>query len=70
MAETFLERIQWNGCDLFAHDRYFLDEVVTKIFDLEDGEIHVIIQTILSSVEEKEERLLQEFQAFQEQQRK
>ena len=26
---------------VISHDRYFLDEVVTKIFDLEDGEIHV-----------------------------
>ncbi|OJD62843.1 ribosomal protection-like ABC-F family protein [Bacillus sp. NH11B] len=55
---------------IISHDRYFLDEVVTKIFDLEDGEIHVYHTNYSQFVEEKEERLLQEFQAYQEQQKK
>ena len=55
---------------VISHDRYFLDEVVTKIFDLEDGEIHVYHTNYSRFVEEKEERLLQEFQAYQEQQKK
>ncbi|EJQ39241.1 hypothetical protein IEE_04913 [Bacillus cereus BAG5X1-1] len=55
---------------VISHDRYFLDEVVTKIFDLEDGEIHVYHTNYSQFVEEKEERLLQEFQAYQEQQKK
>ncbi|MGG5740626.1 MULTISPECIES: ribosomal protection-like ABC-F family protein [Bacillus cereus group] len=55
---------------VISHDRYFLDEVVTKIFDLEDGEIHVYYTNYSQFVEEKEERLLQEFQAYQEQQKK
>ena len=52
---------------VISHDRYFLDEVVTKILDLEDGEIHVYHTNYSQFVEEKEERLLQEFQAYQEQ---
>lgn len=55
---------------VISHDRYFLDEVVTKIFDLEDREIHVYHTNYSQFVEEKEERLLQEFQAYQEQQKK
>lgn len=55
---------------VISHDRYFLDEVVTKIFDLEDGEIHVYHTNYSQFVKEKEERLLQEFQAYQEQQKK
>ncbi|MBE7123092.1 ribosomal protection-like ABC-F family protein [Bacillus cereus] len=55
---------------VISHDRYFLDEVVTRIFDLEDGEIHVYHTNYSQFVEEKEERLLQEFQAYQEQQKK
>jgi len=55
---------------VISHDRYFLDEVVTKILDLEDGEIHVYHTNYSQFVEEKEERLLQEFQAYQEQQKK
>ncbi|GCF70019.1 MULTISPECIES: ribosomal protection-like ABC-F family protein [Bacillus] len=67
--EQFLK--EYNGTVMvISHDRYFLDEVVTKIFDLEDGEIHVYHTNYSRFVEEKEERLLQEFQAYQEQQKK
>lgn len=55
---------------VISHDRYFLDEVVTKIFDLEDGELYVYHTDYSQFVKEKEERLLQEFQAYQEQQKK
>lgn len=55
---------------VISHDRYFLDEVVTKIFDLEDGELHVYHTNYSQFVKEKEERLLQEFQSYQEQQKK
>ncbi|MGG3758781.1 ribosomal protection-like ABC-F family protein [Bacillus anthracis] len=67
--EQFLK--EYNGTVMvISHDRYFLDEVVTKIFDLEDGEIHAYHTNYSRFVEEKEERLLQEFQAYQEQQKK
>lgn len=55
---------------VISHDRYFLDEVVTKIIDLEDGELHVYHTNYSQFVKEKEERLLQEFQSYQEQQKK
>ncbi len=67
--EQFLK--EYNGTVMvISHDRYFLDEVVTKIFDLEDGEINVYHTNYSRFGEEKEERLLQEFQAYQEQQKK
>lgn len=55
---------------LISHDRYFLDEVVTKIVEMEDGEIDVYHSNFSGYVKEKEERLLREFQEYQEQQRK
>ncbi|MED2126619.1 ABC-F type ribosomal protection protein [Bacillus thuringiensis] len=67
--EQFLK--EYNGTVMvISHDCYFLDEVVTKIFDLEDGAIHVYHTNYSQFVEEKEGRLLQEFQAYQEQQKK
>lgn len=53
-----------------SHDRYFLDEVATKIIDLEDGEIHTYHNNYSGFLKEKEERLLLEFSAYQEQQKK
>ncbi|QED49344.1 ribosomal protection-like ABC-F family protein [Cytobacillus dafuensis] len=53
-----------------SHDRYFLDEVVNKIYDLEDGEIQCYQTNFTGFVKEKEERLLREFQAYEEQQKK
>lgn len=55
---------------VISHDRYFLDKVVTKIMDLEDGELEVYHQNYSGFVKEKEEKLLLEFQAYQEQQKK
>jgi ATPase subunit of ABC transporter with duplicated ATPase domains len=53
-----------------SHDRYFLDEVATKIIDLEDREIHTYHTNYSGFLKEKEERLLLEFSAYQEQQKK
>lgn len=55
---------------LISHDRYFLDEVVTKVLDMEDGEIELYHANFSGFLKEKEERLLREFQEYQEQQRK
>lgn len=55
---------------LISHDRYFLDEVVTKVLEMEDGEIDLYHANFSGYVKEKEERLLREFQEYQEQQRK
>jgi len=55
---------------VISHDRFFLDEVVNKVVDLEDGEITTYHTNFTGFVKEKEERLLREFQAFEEQQKK
>lgn len=67
--ETFMK--QYKGTIVIvSHDRYFLDEVVTKIVDLEDGELHVYQGNYSDFVEKKEKMLLAEFAAYQEQQKK
>ncbi|WP_277584380.1 ribosomal protection-like ABC-F family protein [Psychrobacillus antarcticus] len=55
---------------IIAHDRYFLDKVVTKIADLEDGEISLYHGNYSSFILEKEARLMREFQEYEEQQKK
>lgn len=55
---------------LISHDRYFLDETVSRILDLEDGEITLYQTNYSGFVKEKEERLLREFQQYEEQQKK
>ncbi|WP_347551986.1 ribosomal protection-like ABC-F family protein [Pseudalkalibacillus hwajinpoensis] len=55
---------------IISHDRYFLDEVVTKIMDLEDGELTIYHGSYSEFVTQKEEMLLTEFAAYQEQQKK
>lgn len=55
---------------IISHDRYFLDSLVHKIFDIEDGELTVYHGNYSSFTEQKEERLLAEFQTYQEQQKK
>lgn len=74
-----LQAVEWLGeflnnysgtVVLISHDRYFLDEVVSRILDLEDGELAVYHTNFSGYVKEKEERLLREFQAYEEQQKK
>lgn len=55
---------------IVSHDRYFLDETVTKIIDLEDGEAVMYETNFSNHIKEKESRLLKEFQDYQEQQKK
>ncbi|WP_208587810.1 ribosomal protection-like ABC-F family protein [Gracilibacillus suaedae] len=55
---------------IISHDRYFLDEVVNKIIDLEDGEVNAYHTNFSGFVKEKEAKLLREFQAYEEQQKK
>ncbi|WP_079505401.1 ribosomal protection-like ABC-F family protein [Mesobacillus jeotgali] len=55
---------------IISHDRYFLDETATKILDMEDGEIDLYHTNYSGFVKEKEAKLLREFQAYEEQQRK
>ena len=53
-----------------SHDRYFLDRVVGKIIEIEDGEAFVYYTNYSGYQKEKEERLLQQFADYQEQQKK
>jgi ATP-binding cassette subfamily F protein 3 len=55
---------------IISHDRYFLDEIATKILDMEDGEIEMYHANYSGFLIEKEAKLLREFQAFEEQQKK
>lgn len=55
---------------IISHDRYFLDQVVTKIADLEEGELSLYHGNYSSFTLEKEARLMREFQEYEEQQKK
>jgi ATP-binding cassette, subfamily F, member 3 len=55
---------------VISHDRYFLDETINKVIDLEDGEVCLYHTNYSQFVKEKEEKLLLEFQQYQEQQKK
>jgi len=55
---------------IISHDRFFLDQVVTKVADLEEGELNLYYGNYSSFVIQKEEKLLREFQEYEEQQKK
>ena len=55
---------------IVSHDRYFLDRVATKIVDLEGGAAETYHGNYSYFIEEKERRLLAEFTAYQEQQKR
>lgn len=67
--EQFLQ--SYEGTVLaISHDRYFLDAVVKKVVEIEDGEA-ITYHTNYSGYQiEKEARLLQQFADYQEQQKK
>ena len=55
---------------VISHDRYFLDKVVTKVIEIEDGEAFTYHANYSGYQTEKEERLMREFAQYQEQQKK
>ncbi|MGE6487204.1 ribosomal protection-like ABC-F family protein [Paenisporosarcina sp. NPDC076898] len=55
---------------IISHDRYFLDQVVTKVADLEEGELILYHGNYSSFAIQKEERIIREFQEYEEQQKK
>jgi ATPase subunit of ABC transporter with duplicated ATPase domains len=57
------------ACLIISHDRYFLDKVVTKIVELEDGESTVFHADFSGYAKEKEELVLRQFADYQEQQK-
>ncbi len=55
---------------IVSHDRYFLDSVTTKIVEIEDLESITYMGNYTSYINEKEQRLLLELEAYKEQQKK
>ncbi|WNS40894.1 ribosomal protection-like ABC-F family protein [Paenibacillus sp. MMS20-IR301] len=67
--EQFLQ--SYDGTVLaISHDRYFLDAVVKKVIEIEDGEAFTFHANYSGYQIEKEARLLQQFADYQEQQKK
>lgn len=73
-----LERVEWlegflreypGTIVLISHDRYFLDRVVNRILELEDGEAETSAGGYTEYMKVKEQRLLQQFEEFKEQQK-
>ncbi|MBP2020922.1 ATPase subunit of ABC transporter with duplicated ATPase domains [Clostridium punense] len=54
---------------IVSHDRYFLDNVVTKIIEIEDMECETYRGNYSEFVKQKEENMLLQFQQFKEQQK-
>lgn len=62
---------QYSGTAVIvSHDRYFLDETVSSILEMGQGELIRYSTNYTNYVKEREERLLQEFQQYQDQQKK
>lgn len=55
---------------IISHDRVFLDETVTRIVEMDGGELSFYETNYSGFVEEREQRLLLEFQQYQDQQKK
>ncbi|WP_404451079.1 ATP-binding cassette domain-containing protein [Virgibacillus necropolis] len=55
---------------IVSHDRYFLDETVTSILEMDQGELIRYHTNYSNYVKEREARLLIEFQQYQDQQKK
>ncbi|MCP3029255.1 ribosomal protection-like ABC-F family protein [Halobacillus sp. A5] len=67
--ESYLQRYKGSVC-IISHDRTFLDQVVTSVIDLEEGETMRYKGNYSSFEKQKEEKLLIEFHQYQEQQKK
>lgn len=66
--EDFLKDYQGTVL-IISHDRYFLDAVVTSVYHVDGGEAEYYIGNYSAFVKEREERLLRQFAAYQEQQK-
>ena len=55
---------------MISHDRTFLDDTVTRIVEMESGELQLYETNYSGFVKEREQRLLLEFQQYQDQQKK
>ncbi|MDY4646767.1 MAG: ABC-F family ATP-binding cassette domain-containing protein [Aerococcus suis] len=62
---------QYHGAVLVvSHDRYFLDKMADTIFEIDNQNIYIYPGNYTNYTKEREKRVLSEFQAFQNQQRK
>lgn len=67
--ENFLS--SYDGCVVVvSHDRTFLDHVATRVIELDSGEAAAYVGNYTEAMHEREQRLLIEFQSYQEQQKK
>ncbi|MED4908103.1 ABC-F type ribosomal protection protein [Brevibacillus centrosporus] len=66
--EQFLKDYQGTVL-IISHDRYFLDAVVTSVYHVDGGEAEFYIGNYSAFVKEREERMLRQFAAYQEQQK-
>lgn len=55
---------------IVSHDRHFMNEVVSKVIEIDNGESHSYFGNYDSFVKQREERILNEFAQFEEQQKK
>ncbi|WP_026881144.1 ribosomal protection-like ABC-F family protein [Clostridium akagii] len=55
---------------IISHDRYFLDRVVTKIVEIEEGETSLYEGNYSYYVKEKQRRVFEQFEAYKDQQKK
>lgn len=55
---------------IVSHDRYFLDETVDQIIEIDQKMLHIYNGNYSNFVEEREKRLLVEFEAYKTQQKK
>ncbi|MFT0802547.1 ABC-F family ATP-binding cassette domain-containing protein [Bacillus swezeyi] len=55
---------------IVSHDRYFLDEAVTSIFEIDQGEFYMYQGGYSKYAVEREERLIKEFEHYQDKQKK
>ena len=74
-----IERLEWlenyinsykGSIIIVSHDRYFLDKVSKKIFELENGKIKIYHGNYSSYLEQKENEEVNEFQIYKVEQRK
>lgn len=66
---TFVKQYKGSAV-IVSHDRYFLDDVATSNFEIDQGELHVYQGNYSGYTIEREERLIREFQHYQDQQKK
>lgn len=55
---------------VISHDRVFIDHVANQVLELDNGEIVLYEGGYSKAIQQREEKILQEFQAYQEQQKK